>query len=129
MKCVVVSAIFEFSADTSTDFNTVIQSHREVALIEQIMEIGAQEDSVARKMRSKLAVRLDVRCLQRGQSLLPSDRASPIVDVCDCDSKGTLPQPWLHEVWFAIPLGRDILSYGPTISTGATLEAFLNLHP
>lgn len=47
VKGVVVPAVVEFLADPPADLDAVIERDGEVALVEEIVEIGAKEEAVA----------------------------------------------------------------------------------
>src|SRR5688572_26455059 len=70
------------------------------------MKVGSEEESVLRSVRSRLAVRPDMRRLQHRQRSLVGDHASPLVCVQDARSECSLAEAQTDEHWVAVALLR-----------------------
>jgi hypothetical protein len=75
MVAVVVAAVLELLADSPADFDLHGRCDRDVALVEQRVQVAAEEDSVADEVHAGLRMRLDVSCIERRERALASSPA------------------------------------------------------
>lgn len=92
---IVMAAVVELFADPAADLDLIVERHREVALIEEIMEIGAEQQAIVHFVRTTFSIRLDVASREGRKRPLSCDGTPAGVGVCDLDSECTLTKPRL----------------------------------
>src|SRR5690606_8048473 len=79
MKRVVRQTVSIILLEARADFHPMLRRDRQVALIEQPVQIGTEQNAVAHVVRTMLRVRLDVRRFQCWQRMLLGDSTGPSV--------------------------------------------------
>jgi len=94
--------VFEFFFQAAADFDLIFRSNRNVAAVEEAMEIAPKEEAVVHCMRSRLIEGLDVGGFEGGQRMLLRDRAGTVISIRDHDPEGPLAEARSDEHFFSI---------------------------
>ena len=98
MERVVVPSILELFADAPANLKSQVWRYRDVAGVEQAMNVATQEKPVGCLVRAAVTVGADMGGLQGWQCPLLGDRAAPLVNVGDQDPERPLPEAGTNEV-------------------------------
>src|SRR5688572_13351849 len=113
---IVRSAVSIVLLEPRTDLEPVLRCNRDVALIEEPVQVGPKQNAIADIVGTMLRVRLDVRSLQSGQRMLLCDRTRPRVRIHHGDTEDSLAKPWLNQLWRAV--AKRILANEEWLSDG-----------
>ena len=91
MELVVVLAVVEVRVDVVTDLEVVVRCDGHVPGIEQLVDIGSQQQPVPDVVLRGLTERADVSRLERRERLLARYRALPPVHVRDDSAEDPCP--------------------------------------
>jgi len=98
MKRVIVPAVFELLSDAPADLEAQIGYDRDVACIEQAMNVPPQKQSVPCLVLATIAIGPDMGSLQRRQRPFLRYRAAPSIDVRDEHPECILPEARTNEL-------------------------------
>ena len=90
---VVDLAVAEVLTQAPADLDVMVRRDRDVPVVEQCVDVGAQEDAVGDLVRAVGGVWADVRGLKDREGLFAADGTAPFVGVGDRHSKSALPEP------------------------------------
>lgn len=91
-KRIVGLPIVKVSLETPAHTDPVVGCHRHITLIEESMQIRAEQEAIVYSMLPVSRYRADVRCLEHRQCLLACNRTPPLINVSDEHSERTLSQ-------------------------------------
>jgi len=100
---VVCLAVLPFPREPLAHHEAVIGGHRDVARVEQPVNVRPQQETVHDFMRSIGPVGPNVGGFQDRERMLAADRACAVVSACDCHAEATLPEPRPDELCCAVP--------------------------
>lgn len=86
-----MAAILEFFPDAAAHPNAVVRSHGNVAKVEEIMQVGAQQETISNLMRASLRVGTNVSGFESGQCFLARNRTATRIGIGYLYSKRPLP--------------------------------------
>lgn len=82
MVAVVVATVIELLFDAAADFDMHGRGDRDVAFVEQGVEIAAEEKAISDEVLAAFGVGLDVRGIERGEGALVGHGAAALVGIC-----------------------------------------------
>ena len=91
---------------SAADFCPHVRRDREVAFVEQPVQVRSEENAVANLVRTALAERKDVTGLEDRQRMLTGDRAAPVVGVSDSNAERLLAKSRTDERGCTVPRRR-----------------------
>lgn len=103
---VVIPPVLELLLDPPTDLEVIVRSDGDVAGVEQLVDVGAEEDAVGERMLLHVAIIADMRRFQSGKRLLIRDGAAASVRVENSDAKAPLPEAGTDERRLAVTGAR-----------------------
>ncbi len=104
---VVIAPILEFRPNAAADLNHVVIGDRQVAQVEEVVQVGTQQEAVVDLVRAVFRIALVVRGLQSGKRALTGHGAAPLVGVGDQEPKCPLPKARSYHLWLAIAILRS----------------------
>src|SRR5262245_44269985 len=103
MEWIVCSAVRELLAKALTDLEPQICCHGDVSLIEQPVEIRAQQQTIRDFVRAVEVIWLDVGGFKHRKRVFLSDGATPSVCLGNSDAEGALSEARAHEEGSSVP--------------------------
>lgn len=132
---VILAPVLEFLADAPAHLETPVRRHRDIAAIEQLVNIAAEQKAVADFVRAALAVGADMGRFQGRQRPLAGDGAAAIVGIGDGNAERSLPEARRDERGLAVTglaqarriiLGRRYPEFAQSVSL---LDCLPQAHP
>src|SRR5688572_16216424 len=105
---IVRSAVSIILLEPRTDLEPVLRRYRDVALIEEPVQVGPKQNAITDVVRTMLRVWLDVRSFQCRRRVLLRHSTRTRVRVDHGDTEDALAQPRLNQLWRAV--ARRILA-------------------
>src|SRR5581483_11491885 len=102
---VVLAPVLVLLLDSTAHLDLESFVDRDIALVEQNMQIGPKEQSVRDEVRARLGVGLDMRGLEDRQRALAGDGATPAIRLGDQDPECPLPETRARQVFRAVAGG------------------------
>ena len=90
MKRIIITAVFEFIADTAADLYAKVRSDCNIAFIKQAVDIAAEQKAIINSVWSFEIKRLDMGSFKGRESVLFCDGASSAVCIGNQDPERTL---------------------------------------
>lgn len=127
---VIAATILEIRPKPRTDPQAAVRRDSDIALVKQIVQIGAKQDAIANLMRPISRVRSNVRSLERRQRVFARHGTRSSIRVGNADAKRTLTEARLNHARRAIPRtwlpGNDWeRAAAPPRQLGSAVNAFV----
>ena len=91
MQRIIVAPVFEFLADPFAHLKAQVGRDRDVAGIEQAVDVAPQQQAIARLVAAAVAIGADVGGLQRRKRPLLRDDAAALIDAVTSTRKAPCP--------------------------------------
>jgi hypothetical protein len=102
-QAVIRAAVVEVELEALADYQALVFIDRDVATIEESMEIGAQRDAIAGAVRPAVSERPDVGGIQDRQRVLLRHCTGTIIRVENLHPEDPLADSWHVGGWRAVP--------------------------
>jgi len=102
VEWIIRPAVFELFFKAAANLDLVFGRDRNVAAVEEAMEIAPKEEAVVHSMWAALVERLDVGCFECGERMLFCYRAGTVISIRNHDPEGPLAETWPNEHSFSI---------------------------
>jgi len=102
VKWVIIPAVFKLFANAAADLYAKIRGNRDIALIEEPMDIAPEKKPVADFMGPAFGIGLDMGRLQGRQGVLLGYGTGSAIGFCDGNLEGTLAEAWLEGSFFSV---------------------------
>lgn len=123
---VVLLAVVEVGLQSPAHTDAEIWAHADIAMIEERVDVGAEQEAVVDAVSPASANRLDMGSLKNGQSLFPGYGAASVIDIGDKYPEGALTEAGSDESWVAPH--RALVRAGARSASPPT-QAILNRRP
>ena len=84
---IIIAAVFKFVTEAAADFDAVVRGHRDIAAVEESVDVATEQKAVIDFMWAAISVRFNVGGLEGGQRMLLRNSTCAAVSIRDANEE------------------------------------------
>jgi hypothetical protein len=106
VQLIVVAPIVKVLFESPADDEPTIFIHRDVSQVEELVDVGAQQQAIRALVETAVCIGPDMCCVEDRERSFAAYGAAPLIGVRDQQAERPLPEPRANKARFAEALDR-----------------------